>query len=236
MGLFGKKKPKADSTMVLRSFPGDSGTNKCLLMAAEQGIRLETRLVDVTEGACNGPEYRSLSPFGKVPCLKHGDFVISGAPAILSYMGIIGKSGTLNPKKASILGEQNYWVDLAQRFGDPAVQSLIQPLVPGYDDPGAEALATARDSLGRILDQLDALLADGRQFIAGQYSFADIHWTAIAHLCAQAGQLELIESRAALSAWFGRVVDRRSRTDGGSTYQALVTSDEIRNKQLKSAA
>ena len=236
MGLFGKKKQKADSTIVLRGFPGDSSTNKCLLMAAEQGIRLETRLVDVTEGACNGPEYRSLSPFGKVPCLKSGDFVISGAPAILSYMGITGKGGTLNPKKASILGEQNYWVDLAQRFGDPAVQSLIQPLVPGYDDPGAEALETARNSLGRMFDQLDALLADDRQFIAGQYSFADIHWSAIAHLCAQAGQLELIQSCANLSAWFDRVVERKSQTDSGSSYRALATIDEIRNKQLKSAA
>jgi len=236
MGLFGKKKQKTEGAMVLRGFPGDSSTNKCLLMAAEQGLLLETQLVDVTEGACESPEYRSLSPFGKVPCLKDGDFVISGAPAVLSYMGIKGKGGSLNPKKASILGEQNYWVDLAQRIGDPAVQTLIQPLVPGCRDPGAEALAAVSASLGRILDQLDALLADGRPFIAGQYSFADVHWTAVAHLCGLAGQAKLIESRPGVRAWHGRVIERTSATDGRPTYQALATLDEVRNKQLKPAA
>ena len=236
MGLFGKKKQQTQGAMLLRGFPGDSNTNKCLLMAAEQGLRLETQLVDVTQGACESPEYRSLSPFGKVPCLKDGDFVISGAPAILSYLDIKGKGGSLNPKKASILGEQNYWVDLAQRIGDPAVQTLIQPLVPGCGDPGAAACAAARDSLGRVLGQLEALLADGRAFIAGQYSFADIHWTAVAHLCALAGEAKLIESRPGVQAWYGRAIKRTSATDGRPTYQALATLDEVRNKQLKPAA
>lgn len=235
MGLFGNKK-KTGVTLVLRGFPGDSNTNKCLLMAAEQGIRLETQLVDVTEGACDGPEYRSLSPFGKVPCLKEVDFVVSGAPAILSYMDIKGKGASLNPKKASILGEQNYWVDLAQRIGDPAVQTLVQPLIPDCDDPGEAAVAAAGDSLSRVLSQLDALMTDGRQFVAGNYSYADIHWTAVAHLCALAGQAQLLESRVGVNAWYGRIVERSSSANGAPTYRALASLDEVRSKKLKSAA
>lgn len=236
MRLFGKKKQTATEAIVLRGFPGDSNTNKCLLMAAEQGIRLETRLVDVTEGACEGPEYRSLSPFGKVPCIKDGDFVISGAPAVLAYMDVKGKAGSLNPKKASILGEQNYWVDMAQRLGDPAVQTLIQHEIPGCAKPTEEEIRGARESLEQVLDQLETLLADDRGFITGLYSFADIHWTPIAHLCVLAGQADLIQRRAVVNAWYERVSQRTGRTDGSRTYLSLATLDEIRNKQLKFAA
>ena len=125
MGLFGKRKSKQQPALQLRGYPGDPGTNKCLLMAAERGVQLETQLVDIGERACDSPEYRALSPFGKVPCLRDGDFVTSGAPAVLAYLDIKGNGNSLNPKKASILSEQNFWVDLAQRFADPVVTRLV---------------------------------------------------------------------------------------------------------------
>jgi glutathione S-transferase len=240
MGLFSKKRSNKSETMHLRGFPADPGTNKCLLMAAEKNIRLETELLDVTAGACDGPEYRRLSPFGKLPCLKEGEFLTSGAHAILAYMDVRGQGSTLNPKKASILGEQNYLIDIAQRFIDPSVCVLMQSLFPVEGDKsadiGAGEVDSARAELGRVMDCAEALLGDGRHYLVGEYSFADIHWTAGLHLCVMAGQKDLLDGRSALQDWCGRVQERINKVSGKRTYDYLASLDEIREKRLKSVA
>ena len=91
MGLFGSKKPKKESRMQLRGFPGDTSTHKCLLMAAEKAVQLDVELLDVIGGACDRQDYRAISPFGKCPCLTEGDFVTTGAPAILAYLDVRSK-------------------------------------------------------------------------------------------------------------------------------------------------
>lgn len=234
MGLFSKKKSAA--AMRLRGFPADPGTNKCLLMAAAKGIRLETELLDVTAGACDGPEYRRLSPFGKLPCLKEDGFLTSGAHAILAYMDVRGEGASLNPKKASILGEQNYLVDVAMRMLDPNLILLVRPLLPHGEQTGEAAVQAARAELGRAMDCAEAALADGRGFLVGEYSFADIHWTACVHLCAMAGHQDLLDDRPALKAWYGRVQERTGRLSGKRTYDYLASLEEIRDKRLKSVA
>ena len=100
-GLF-KKKKKAEAGMKLRGFPGNLSTVKCLVMASEKDVKLETELLDAQAGAHDQAEYRSLSPFGKYPYLQEGDAVAIGAEAGLAYLDTRGK-GFLNPKKSSKL-------------------------------------------------------------------------------------------------------------------------------------
>lgn len=235
MGLFGKRKNKQPPALQMRGYPGDPGTNKCLLMAAERGVQLETQLVDLEERACDSPEYRALSPFGKVPCLRDGDFVTSGAPAVLAYLDIKGNGNSLNPKKASILSEQNFWVDLAQRFADPVVTRLVSSLAPAAPASSPAQLESDRAGLTQALSQLDTTMADNRQFIVGQYSFADIHWTACMHLCVLAGERAVMDPFSALAAWFERV-ESRNAANGQPTYASLSSLDEVQNKRLKSVA
>ncbi|MGB5734719.1 MAG: glutathione S-transferase family protein [Thiohalocapsa sp.] len=234
MGLFGKRKQQP-TALQLRGYPGDPGTNKCLLIAAERGVQLETLLVDLGERACDSPEYRALSPFGKVPCLRDGDFVTSGAPAVLAYLDIKGKGNTLNPKKASILAEQNFWVDLTQRLADPAVTELIANVTPGAPRVSPTQLEAGRAGLTQALSQLNSAMADNRPFIVGQYSFADIHWTACLHLCVLAGEQAVVEPFPAVATWFERVKSRKG-ANGQPTYASLSSLDEVQNKRLKSVA
>jgi len=233
MGLFGKKKSKQSAQ--LRGYPADPGTNQCLLLAAERGVALDTVLVDIGERACDRPEYRALSPFGKVPCLRDGDFVVSGAPAVLAYLDIKGAGASLSPKKASILGEQNYWIDLGQRMARPAVMTLISPTLPDAEPVADADLNAARSTLSGALGLLDAAMADGRSFVVGQYSLADVHWTAYVHLCLMSGEQGLLDPHVELIAWLTRVQERKGAS-GRTTYDALATLDEIRSKRLKSVA
>jgi glutathione S-transferase len=233
MGLFGSKKAKKESRMQLRGFPGDSSTHKCLLMAAEKGVPLDMELLDVMGGACDRQDYRAISPFGKCPCLTEDDFVTTGAPAILAYLDVRGQGGPLNPKKAAFYGEQNYWVQLGEKLAEPSVTSLMwenvcAPMSDSSYTAEVGEVAAARDQLEQVLDALDAQL-DGRNFIIGEYSYADVHWTVIAHLCTLSGEQDLIDSRSNVKAWFDRVQERIS-------FASLPSIEDVKHKQLRSVA
>lgn len=235
MGLFGRGSKKQERSLQMRGYPGDAGTNQCLLMATERGVHLDTQLVDLSERACDKPEYRAMSPLGKVPCLRDGDFVISGAPAVLAYLDIKGQGSSLNPKKASILGEQNYWVDLGRRSAEPTVALLLSTIAPGGASDSPEQLESGRAALTHALRQLNATMADRRQFIVGQYSFADIHWTCYLHLLMLAGEQAVLEPFVNVHAWMERMKLRKGAA-GQLTYNTLPTLDEIQHKRLKSVA
>ncbi len=228
MALFGKKEKKA-APMQLRGFPGDTNTEKCLLMAAEKGVQLNVELLDIPGGACDQQDYRAISPFGKYPCLQEGDFVTSGAESVMAYLDVRGQGGLMNPKKAALFGEQNYWCQLAGEIGEPAVDTLMQEIRGPLGGSGNTSDAgVAREQLGQVLDVLDAQLG-GKKFIVGEYSYADVHWTAVAHQCALAGEQELIDSRANVKAWYERVQARDS-------FASLPSLDDVKQKQFRSVA
>lgn len=233
MGLFGKKKSSNKSPMRLRGFPGDTNTDKCLLMAAEKGVHLKVELLDVLEGACDLQAYRDISPFGKCPCLQEGEFITSGALSILAYLDIRGQGGQLNPKKAAILGEQNYWCQIAESIAEPAINSLLKQKVCGpmhneSFEPDEMQISASQSQLDQVFEALESQL-NGKTFIVGDYSYADIYWTSVAHLCFLLDEQKQIDSRNNVKAWFEKVSSRTS-------FASLPTLDDIKHKQLKSVA
>ena len=218
-GLF-KKKKKAEAGMKLLGFPGDLSTVKCLVMAAEKQIKLETELLDTQAGEHDQAEYRGLSPFGKHPYLEEGDAVAIGAEASLAYMDTRGK-GFLNPKKAQNFGHQNYWWQVSETIGAP-VESLLNAAAFGST---ADADAVALVETG--LNAFDAALT-GKNLIVGDYSYADVHWTAVAHFLVLAGKQDMIDSRPNIKAWYDKIKQRPS-------YASLPSLEDIKQKQLNAA-
>jgi glutathione S-transferase len=218
-GLF-KKKKKAETGMKLRGFPGDLSTAKCLIMAAEKQVKLETELLDTQAGEQDQAEYRSLSPFGKHPYLQEGDAVAIGAEASLAYLDTRG-NGFMNPKKAQHFGHQNYWWQVAETIGTP-VESLID--AAAFD---STASTDAMELIEVGLTAFDNALT-GKKFIVGEYSYADVHWTAIAHFLVLAGKQDMIESHPNIKAWYDKVKQRPS-------YASLPSLEDIKQKQLNAA-
>ncbi|MDG1688316.1 MAG: hypothetical protein P8J13_05115 [Gammaproteobacteria bacterium] len=77
-------------------------------------------------------------------------------------------------------------------------------------------------------DELNTFI-DNKEYIVGEYSFADVHWTAVAHMLTLVGEQDMISSRSNLNAWFDRVKAR-------SSYVGLPSLDDVKNKQLRSVA
>ena len=225
MSFFRKKKKEA-ARMTMRGFPGDVNTCKCLLMAAEKHVKLDVEVLDVKAGACDSDAYRAASPFGKYPYLEEGDFSTTSVNAVLSFLDVRGEgSSLLNPKKAQFFGHQNYWGQVARTLCEPALKILIDANI--YGETGGDSEA-ARKAIDTVLDELNKFV-ENKKYIVGDYSFAEVHWTAIAHMLTLAGAGDAITSRSNLDGWFERV-------KGRSSYAGLPSLDDVKNKQLRSVA
>jgi glutathione S-transferase len=223
---FFRKKKKEAVRMKMRGFPGDANTAKCLLMAAEKKVQLDVEVLDVKAGAADEAAYRTLSPFGKYPFLEEGDYSTTSVNAVLSFLDVRGEGTTLlNPKKAQFFGHQNYWCQVSRTQCEPALNVLIDANIYGETGGDTEAACATID---KVLDELNKFV-DNKEYIVGDYSFADVHWTAVAHMLCLVGAEDAIRSRSNLSAWFDRVKARPS-------YLGLPSLDDVKNKQLRSVA
>ncbi len=220
------KKKKQPVRMKMRGFPGDVNTAKCLLMAAEKNVQLDVEVLDVKSGAADDEAYRALSPLGKFPFLEEGDYAVTSVNAVLAFLDVRGAGNSLlNPKKAQLFGQQNYWCQVARTQCEPALKVLIDANI--YGEKGGDTDAACA-TINIALDELDKFI-DNKEYIVGEYSFADVHWTAVAHMLVLVGAEDAITSRSNMSAWFDRVKARAS-------YAGLPSLDDVKNKQLRSVA
>ena len=219
------RKKKKELRMTMRGFPGDANTCKCLLMAAEKKVKLDVEVLDVLGGACDQKAYRAISPFGKYPYLEEGDYSTTSINAVLSFLDVRGQGGLMNPPKAQLFGQQNYWGQVSRKLCEPAVERLVKASI--YGTEGGD-LDTAKAQIANVLDKLNTFI-DNKEYIVGEYSFADVHWTAMAHMLTLVGEQDMISSRSNLNAWFDRVKAR-------SSYAGLPSLDDVKNKQLRSVA
>ncbi len=221
MGLFSRKKKAAEKARLL-GHPGHADTCKSLYLAAEKGIQLDLELIDIHSGQHPDEALRSLSPFSKLPCLVEGDFVTSGIAAVLPYLDVRGGGLPLTPRKAQHLGTQNYWIETGAREVLPQIEALVDGR-PAQDE----------DGLRKVFAGMDAQL-QGKEYIVGAFSFADVHWIAYLHLCDAAGQGGLIDGLSNLKAWFERMKVRKG--NHGIAYAALPSAADIQSKAFTNAA
>jgi len=229
---------KTQYVMQLLGFPGDPDTLKCLITAAEKGIEIESGVIEMSRGAERSDDYRSISPNAVVPALKEAHYQVAGDLAIISFIEGRGLGNRLPPRNAKVLAEQDYWVDIARTVVDPQVRSILhERVLKGMADenapPDQSAVDTARAALAPALDALDARLAAGR-FIVGDYSYADIHWTAYVHLLIVAGDGDLVDDRANLRDWFLRIKQHKSFSGQNLVaFDLLPSLDDIRACRMK---
>jgi glutathione S-transferase len=59
---------------------------RVLLTLEVKGLSYESRLIQFSRGDHRSPEHLALSPRGKVPVLRDGDYVLSESLAIMAYL------------------------------------------------------------------------------------------------------------------------------------------------------
>ena len=153
------------------------------------------------------PEYLRLNPYGRVPTLQDGDFLLYESNAILQYLEAIHPTPPLVPADA----KGRALVDMHLRLCDLQMARqtgiIIFPkrFLPKerWDE---KAMAQARTEIERHLQVLERELAQGQYLVGNQYSLAEVSYTPFVQFL----PLMEISPPPAVAAWVAHMLERPS--------------------------
>lgn len=162
-------------------------------------------------------DYLALNPFGRVPTLRHDDFVLYETTAITRYVDGIFAGRPLQPDDARQRARMNQIIAIADSYGYwPMVRQVFSQRVfnAARRPPDEAVIAEGIEKSHRVLAAVEALAHDGGPFITGTLSLADLHFGAmIAYFtAAQDGHAALVRYPK-VSRWWSDLAGRQSFVD-----------------------
>ncbi len=204
------------SKMIIFGHPACIDTAKCMQVAAEKGLDVEARTLNL-DNLDGEADFLEVSPLKIVPALRHVDYMISGVLSIMSYIDDKGFGLSLVSRNAVIRAGMYQWIEVALQNQGKIISGDMQSLAP-------------------VLDALDKQLTNNRKgdYICGEFSLVDIHWSACMNMCEIKGHGDQINSRSNLKAWFDRVKEHLSTSKEKITpFSVVPTAEDIQNNTLK---
>jgi glutathione S-transferase len=167
----------------------------------EAGQPYGVRLVGFEDTATAG--YRREQPFGQVPVLRDGDLTLFETGAILLHLG--ERHPVLLPRDPAARADVTMWMFAALNSVEPYLGNLANLVAFSMDKPWAAAQRPALEEIAlKRLGQVDAWL-EGRDFLAGDFSVADILMTTVVRLLEG---MDYVECFPHLTAWRDRCTAR----------------------------
>jgi glutathione S-transferase len=167
----------------------------------EAGLPYSVRALEFQEAAT--PAYRQQQPFSQIPVLQDDGLTLFETGAILLHLG--QRSPALMPLDVDARAKVTMWMFAALNSVEPYVGNLVSLVVFSADEPwaagarpGAEAMV-----LKRLRDLEDWL--DGREWLAGDFSVADILMTSVLRLV---DNMDMVERFARVTAYRDRCMAR----------------------------
>ncbi len=177
-----------------------------LWLMLEMGLPHELETLPLDRSYFASPEWRRISPTGKVPALTDGDLLLTESCAILEYL--CGRHGPTplgaTPQDADF-GEWLQWI----HYAEAGVARYIGPLIwSRQNDPDFAFQPGHVDYLRREIDVAQEVIVsglEGRDHLLDRgFSAADIAMGYTLHLARLAG----FELRDELAAYFDRLSQR----------------------------
>jgi GST-like protein len=171
----------------------------------EIGLPYEVHAVDLANGEQLKPEFLALNPNNKIPVIDDDGLVIWESGAILLHLA--EKSGQLLPKDpAGRIAAIQYAFFQTGGIG-PTLGRLGAQLRRPENERNAEMLQIFSDETDRLLNVLDRILADGREYLAGEFSIGDIMHFGWLDIPLKLGMKQVVE-RPRVKAWLERIAAR----------------------------
>jgi glutathione S-transferase len=199
--------------MKIYGHPWSINTRKTLMTLAEKGIEAELVVVRLPAGEHKGPEHLARHPFGKVPVLDDGGFVLYETRAINEYVDRKAGPAQLVPSDVRDLARMHQWTNIADAYFVPyAVPIIVENLFRRYlgGEKNEQAVVAGRAGLPTALDAADAWLAQSEYFAGRSLSLADIHWMPYLEYLQHVGEADALTKRKHLGAWWKKVSNRPS--------------------------
>ena len=145
---------------------------KAMVFAAEKGIDFELKPIQ-------DPDFRAISPFGKMPALRDGDFTISDSTAIITYLDALKPEPNLIPVEPRARARAIWYEEYADTIlgacsGKIFVNRVILPKFygkPGDLDAAEEA---QRTEFPRLMDYLESVAPASGYLVEDRFTLADI--------------------------------------------------------------
>jgi glutathione S-transferase len=193
--------------MKLYHHPLSTFSRRIRMQLIEKGISIDEMLVDMTKAEHKGAAHRALNPYGRVPVLVDGDFVLYESSAIMEYLEVVFPEPPLlpaNPKSRALVAMHIKLCDV--EFGSQT-RSVIFPrrFMPRerWDMPAQEK---AIENVAKHLSILDTQLA-GKQFLVDdRYSLADLAYTPFVQFLPLLG----LNAPPHVARWIARIEERPS--------------------------
>ena len=187
---------------------------KVRVFLAEKGVPYELDPVVPFPPANATPEFRRMSPLGKVPAFSDGDFAISDSSVICAYLERVHPTPALYPSDPAQYARA-LWLE---EFADGR---LVETIAPAFfqrvvrrkffqQEPDEAAVRQALEGLPQWLDYLEGQLGDAAYFVGGRFSIADIAIATILQQLRHAGEAIDAARWPRLAAWADRVLARPS--------------------------
>lgn len=147
---------------------------RVLLGLALKKLPHESKLLQFSQGDHRTPEFMALSPRGKVPVLKDGDFVLTESVAILAYLDKLVPETPFFGATAQETGDVWRAVCEHENYFSPLGLAVVRPLFRGKAAEQIDAMREAVEPLHGELDRAEQKLAAHEFFVGDRVSAADI--------------------------------------------------------------
>ncbi len=145
---------------------------KASIALEEIGLPYEVHAVDLGKNEQLTPGFLALNPNHKIPVLEDDGLVIWESGAILLHLAEKHRKLLPADPKGRMAAIQ-YAFFQTGGIG-PNLGRLGAQLRRPEPERNAEMVKAFRDEVKRLLEVLDRILADGRTYLAGEYSIGDI--------------------------------------------------------------
>ena len=142
---------------------------KVLAVAAEKGIEVELQPTGFPDSSA---EFRAASPFGKMPALRDGDYLLADSSAIVHYLEAKHPQPALIPSDPELRGKTIWFEEFADTILMACGAKIFFNLVvaprflgrPGDEDAARQAETS---ELPPILDYLERVVPDAGGYLVG---------------------------------------------------------------------
>ena len=181
-------------------------------MLEEIGAHYRTEILEYGT-TMKAEAYLALNPMGKVPAIRHGDTVVTEAPAICAYLAdAFPEAGLAPPVDAR--GAYYRWLF----FAAGPIEAATTNGFLGFEAPKDKEGMVGYGTLGAVLDTLEHALAGGGYAAGERFSAADVY---VGSHVGWGLRLGSIEKRDAFSEYWSRLSGREALRRANEIDDAL---------------
>ncbi len=204
--------------LIIYGSPNSSYVRTTRLACEEKGVSYEEGMVGENRFEdLKAPEHLARHPWGRIPVMQHGDFMLYESTAICRYVDEAFQGPPLQPAGLKERARMNQWISAVKDYMVPDMIGgfIVQYAFPSGPDgkPDLRRIAESKPKIRRHCEILDQALANDPYLAGAQPTIAELMLVPILHYVGNTpGGLELFDGLDNLGRWWSAFSARPSFT------------------------